>query len=77
MVLLLLFPAAKYSCNGPVSLRKLEYLGAASDPVLMSEATTDAAFVYFIKSASPVLPDDEEYFMSCDLQSPHSFFQSL
>ena len=27
------------------------------------ETTVSADFVYFIKSASPVLPDDEAYFM--------------
>ena len=42
----------------------------------MSGATSHAHFVYFIKSAPPALPDDEAYFMSCDLQSPHSSFQS-
>ena len=30
----------------------------------MSGATTHADFVYFIKSASPVLPNDGAYFMS-------------
>ena len=47
------------------------------DDGLLDIMTARYIIVYFIKSASPVLPDDEAYFMSCDLQSPHSLFQSL
>ena len=50
---------------------------SSRDPIIMSGATSHAHFVYFIKSAPPALPDDEAYFMSCDLQSPHSLFQYL